>query len=123
MQSITQRGIKGIKMLSMFLQSRFDETHKIHSQINGTIFLHNLIHYKLMEIYMKDWENIFISMFPYYPFKQQLLAAYVHCFPQVYIGDEDGNNGESLSCQILTSYKLVEDYIEMEGSVPLGSNL
>jgi len=50
-------------------------------------------------------------MFPYYQFKKQLIAAYIDYFGSLYAGDTSGNAGQSLSCQILTSYKLVEEYI------------
>jgi hypothetical protein len=62
-------------------------------------------------------------MFPYYAFKKQLMAAYMACFVQIYAGDRAADSGQSLSCQLLTSYKLVDDYIASAGSLPLGFNV
>jgi hypothetical protein len=72
---------------------------------------------------MREWENVFINMFPLYEFKKQLLATYIKYFVRIYKGDSTLSYGQSLSCQILTSYKLVEDYIQSENSLPLGHNI
>ena len=59
-------------------------------------------------------------MFPYYPFKQQLIANYISCYSTVYAGEDRA--AQSISCQIMTSYKLVEDYAESKFAVPISVN-
>lgn len=56
-------------------------------------------------------------MFPYYPFKQQLITNYFKCFSSLY-GSEH-RKGESIACQIVTSYKLVEDYSDSKDAIPI----
>jgi hypothetical protein len=36
---------------------------------------------------MREWENVFINMFPLYEFKKQLLATYIKYFVRIYKGD------------------------------------
>jgi len=59
-------------------------------------------------------------MFPVYTFKQQLLSSYVRCYHSIYSGLS--KSGLSISCQIMTSYKLVEDYVDSFGAVPIVIN-
>ena len=56
-------------------------------------------------------------MFPYYAFKQQLISAYMKTFNVLYANQSQ--TGLSISCQIITSYKLVEDYADSHGAVPI----
>lgn len=56
-------------------------------------------------------------MFPYYPFKQQLIANYIKCFSTLYASEH--RKGESIACQIMTSYKLVQGYSESKDAVPI----
>ena len=72
---------------------------------------------------LKFWEPAFINMFPYYEFKKVLLATYIQSFPHLYLNEESCMAGQSLACQILTSYKLVEDYIDSPNSQPIGYNI
>jgi hypothetical protein len=106
-----QDGIKSIKLLSIAFSKQPAETHLVNTQLSKNSFLYNFLNYKLMGDHMKQWERIFINMFPYYTFKQSLIKAYMACFFQLYAGDRQADSGQSLACQILTSYKLVEDYI------------
>ena len=55
-------------------------------------------------------------MFPYYPFKQLLIAQYIQNFENVYAAEQI--KGMSIGCQIMTSYKLIEDYADLEGAKP-----
>lgn len=56
-------------------------------------------------------------MFPYYPFKQLLIAEYIACYSDVYAFES--TKGMSIACQIMTSYKLIEDYINIKGAKPI----
>lgn len=56
-------------------------------------------------------------MFPYYPFKKLLLSKYFKCFESLYASDE--SKGQSIACQIVTSYKLIEDYSDSSEAVPI----
>lgn len=56
-------------------------------------------------------------MFPYYTFKQQLIATYMKSFSSLYANSSQ--TGLSISCQIITSHKLVEDYADTNGAVPI----
>jgi len=58
-------------------------------------------------------------MFPVYTFKQQLLSSYIKCYDSLY---SNSKLGLSISCQIMTSYKLVEDYADSYGAVPIVIN-
>lgn len=59
-------------------------------------------------------------MFPYYPLKLEILKHYVQNYGDIVDGGIGSvNNALSISCQILTSYKVVEEY-SMRYNVGLG---
>lgn len=68
----------------------------------------------------KQWQNLFIEMFPVYSFKQQLISSYIKSFNLIYAGQSQ--TGLSISCQIMTSYKLVEDYADSNRAAPISVN-
>lgn len=51
------------------------------------------------------------------------MAAYVNCIPRLHNNEISSGIGQSISCQILTSYKLVEDYVFLKSNKPLGFGL
>ena len=78
---------------------------RISSKLGGTI-----LQQMLNAIFMNNYEanevdNLFIELFPYYPFKKLLLEQYVRCFHDIYAGNS--TKGMSIACQIITSYKLI----------------
>lgn len=59
-------------------------------------------------------------MFSYYPFKLAILKHYIQNFGKVINGEKSStNNGISISCQLITSFKLVEQY-SLENNVGIG---
>ena len=52
-------------------------------------------------------------MFSYYPFKMAILKHYIQNYGSIVDGSKVGvENGLSVSCQLVTSYKLVEQYCQ-----------
>lgn len=91
--------------------------------LQGESVLYHIFTWRFINRNIKLWENLFIKMFPYYEFKRQLLAAYIECYPRFYVSEEACMPGQSIACQILTSYKLVEDYVESNHSQPICYNI
>ena len=80
--------------------------------INSRNILTNLLHPKISESNLKDWVDLFMIMFQFYPFKQLLLRTYINNFSLIYDTDiESLSKGTSISCQLLTSFQLVKDYV------------
>jgi hypothetical protein len=53
----------------------------------------------------KQFEELFIQMFPNYEFKQQLIISYFNTYDQIIV--KNGESTSSLSWQLLTSHELV----------------
>lgn len=68
--------------------------------------------------------DLFFSMFQYYPFKKLLLSTYIRNFSMIYNDDENSSSrGTSISCQLLTSYQLVREYVLGKENLPIGADI
>lgn len=62
-------------------------------------------------------------LFPYYPIKNAITNHYIKNYHLLVTGDEGASKvASSISCQLITSYKVIQDYAE-NNKEGLGSKL
>ena len=60
-----------------------------------------------------------MNMFGYYPFKMELIRVYIQKYGDIIAGEKGFSCGGTLSCQLMTSYQLVQKYCE-KNNIALG---
>lgn len=71
---MTKRGLKGIKFLHFFFLSKMPEHLQVSKYLKGTVIKQLLNANFISRAEYDDLDNVFIAMFPYYPFKQLLIS-------------------------------------------------
>lgn len=108
------------KLTALCLTRPLPPPYTMPEELRQRTILENLLTYDVSGKQMKEWFDLFTVMFPYYPFKSSILKHYMENFGLVVNGTENSTScASSISCQLVTSHKLVEQYAT-ENTVGMG---
>ena len=99
------------KLTALCLGRHLTAPYKLNEELDKRTILENILTFDVSGFSISLWFDLFTLMFPYYPFKLSIVKHYIGNFGLLVNGTKGSINcASSISCQLITSYKIIEQY-------------